>query len=404
MLSTAMVDALGGPSEFQGRFSFPFVTDMGPNTNFPGYELPPGVWTDDTSMTLCLAASLSGFSDGTQTKEDRNANGRFDEIHQLTLYSRWKDEGYLSSIDKCFDIGDTTKFALIDFKRQSDAGVDREAILDHLKKTFSKDAYSGNGSLMRVLPVGLAYWRNEEQAKTLARRSSLTTHPNSICQEVCEVWTGAITLILKNTTNGTIATTGPEVKISKLDVLAYFAHFPYTTYKLANALGIPHGIPPASTNLTEREAWYFQYHPILKLIKETQGPNAEAAGSKIVDESFPYYIPSEEKLSSSGFVLHTAVAALYCFFATRTFEEGALMAVNLGRDADTVGAIYAGLAGCWYSYAEGEDIEDSVFWTDKVRSWRDGLIKRNVVEEIAECLVLEEEKMKGASTMSNSAM
>lgn len=53
-------------------------------------------------------------------------------------------------------------------------------------------------------------------------------------------------------------------------------------------------------------------------------------------------------IQSSGYVLYTLEAALWAFFSTSTFQEGALKAVNLGDDADTVGAVYGGLSGAWY--------------------------------------------------------
>jgi len=41
-------------------------------------------------------------------------------------------------------------------------------------------------------------------------------------------------------------------------------------------------------------------------------------------------------------------AALWAFARTTTFREGALLAVNLGDDADTTGAIHGQLAGAFY--------------------------------------------------------
>lgn len=41
-------------------------------------------------------------------------------------------------------------------------------------------------------------------------------------------------------------------------------------------------------------------------------------------------------------------AALWAFHASDTFEEGALLAVNLGDDADTTGAVYGQIAGAYY--------------------------------------------------------
>lgn len=57
-------------------------------------------------------------------------------------------------------------------------------------------------------------------------------------------------------------------------------------------------------------------------------------------------LPSADALPSTGDVFSTRIAALYAFFAAGTFEEGALLCVNMSDDADTVGAVYGGLAGC----------------------------------------------------------
>jgi len=54
-LGLAMGDAVGTTVEFKPRGSFPPVTDM---VGGGVFGLKPGQWTDDTSMALCLAASL----------------------------------------------------------------------------------------------------------------------------------------------------------------------------------------------------------------------------------------------------------------------------------------------------------------------------------------------------------
>ena len=41
-------------------------------------------------------------------------------------------------------------------------------------------------------------------------------------------------------------------------------------------------------------------------------------------------------------------AALWALYCSESFEEGALLAVNLGDDADTTGAVYGQLAGALY--------------------------------------------------------
>ncbi|KAF9057125.1 ADP-ribosylglycohydrolase-domain-containing protein [Panaeolus papilionaceus] len=382
MLSTAMVDALGGPAEFHKRFSFDLITTMLPNENFPGKLKPqPGIWTDDTSMTLCLARSLAAFKE----TPDSPFCGGFDEVDQLNRYKQWYEEGYLSSVDKCFDIGNTVKLAISVFSKYST----EEALL-RIRSDLGAEQYCGNGSLMRVLPIGLSYWRDEEQAKIYARRSSQTTHPSTMCIEACEVWTGAICRIMEASVNSNPSPDfdDEDSMFSKLSVVEFISNFPFTDNALRESLTLPFGVPMRPEGRAEREAWYFKYHPLLRLITETQSipdPNR--------DPRLSFNIPSTQLLPSTGYVRHTIVAALYCFLATRTFEDGAIMAVNLGDDADTVGAIYAGLAACFYAGEEGGRAE-GVFWTKRVREWLQALVRIDLIEKVSEGLVGWEKKVE----------
>ena len=56
-----------------------------------------------------------------------------------------------------------------------------------------------------------------------------------------------------------------------------------------------------------------------------------------------------EHLVPSGYVLDTLQCALWCFTNTESFEEALVTAVNLGGDADTIGAVTGALAGAYYS-------------------------------------------------------
>jgi hypothetical protein len=62
-----------------------------------------------------------------------------------------------------------------------------------------------------------------------------------------------------------------------------------------------------------------------------------------------YKAKQEDEVDSTGFVIDALEAALWSFYNTDTYAEGLLKAVNLGGDADTVGAIYGQLAGAYYS-------------------------------------------------------
>jgi ADP-ribosyl-[dinitrogen reductase] hydrolase len=64
-----------------------------------------------------------------------------------------------------------------------------------------------------------------------------------------------------------------------------------------------------------------------------------------------YRKKQRDDLKSSGYVVHSLEAALWCFWKTKTFEEAVLEAANLGDDADTVAAICGQISGAHYGAA-----------------------------------------------------
>jgi ADP-ribosylglycohydrolase len=67
---------------------------------------------------------------------------------------------------------------------------------------------------------------------------------------------------------------------------------------------------------------------------------------EISDGSFKQRNPPE--IRGSGYVVQSLEAALWAFYHAENFKHGALLAVNLGEDADTTGAIYGQLAGAFH--------------------------------------------------------
>lgn len=57
---------------------------------------------------------------------------------------------------------------------------------------------------------------------------------------------------------------------------------------------------------------------------------------------------SRDEIKSSGYVIDTLEASLWCFLTTDNFKDCILKAVNLGDDADTVAAIAGAFAGLYY--------------------------------------------------------
>lgn len=164
LLGLACGDALGAPVEFKKRGSFLAVTDMQSGGVF---NLKAGQWTDDTSMALCLAASLI------------ECQG-FDAYDQMLRYCKWKDEGYLSSTGNCFDIGIATSLALSHFKKTGNPYSGN-----------SDPSKAGNGCLMRLASIALFFFSDLNLTIKMAAESARTTHGALECLEASQLF-GAI--------------------------------------------------------------------------------------------------------------------------------------------------------------------------------------------------------------------
>lgn len=176
LIGLAIGDALGTPFEFWRKEK---VIEYLKNNelklvSFQRGEVryPAGFYTDDTSLTLCLAISLieKGFS--------------LDD--QFERYYKWLTEGYLTPLGFCYGVGQQTFRAL-------NKGLKSGDLLDG-----SDEKAGGNGSLMRSAPLGLYYQGNLDEIKEKSLLSSYITHNNLIAGWSCVVLNSIISLILEN--------------------------------------------------------------------------------------------------------------------------------------------------------------------------------------------------------------
>lgn len=93
----------------------------------------------------------------------------------------------------------------------------------------------------------------------------------------------------------------------------------------------------------------------------------------------PLHTLKEEEISSSGYVLYSLEASLWCFLNSESYPEAVLKAVNLGEDTDTTGAITGGIAGIYYGF---ESIPEE---------WVEVLVRKEDIEKLCEKL---NEKLK----------
>ena len=168
MLALACGDALGAPAEFtrtreEMRRRFGHLTEM---VGGGGCGWAPGEWTDDTGMALCVAEGILEAPDDPV----RPVGARFLE---------WRKTAK--------DVGSTIGEALGGFR--GDWAAAARGTLQ-----VAKGRAAGNGSLMRTLPVALAYPRREEMLRQSAGISAMTHwDPQAeVCCAVYCLWIRAI--------------------------------------------------------------------------------------------------------------------------------------------------------------------------------------------------------------------
>lgn len=240
----------------------------------------------------------------------------FDPVDQMRRYVRWYREGYLSSTGELFDIGNATREALERFERTGEP---------YAGSTDPERA--GNGSIMRLAPVPMFYARGPlglsggpVEAIERCGESSSTTHGARICVDACR-YLGALIV-------GALNGADRESLLSE-------------------------GYCPVGG--------YWQEMPLCEEVSEV------AAGS------FKRRQPPQ--IRGRGYVVASLEAALWAFYNSDSFEQGALLAVNLGDDADTTGAVYGQLAGAFYGEKEIPE------------AWRRKLTHRSYIEGLAESLL-----------------
>jgi len=242
-IGLAIGDALGTPAEFKMPGEFEPITGM---RGGGAFRLNPGEWTDDTSMALCIAYSLSD-------------KGDFVPSDIMKRFVNWWQHGYASHNGRCFDIGTTTRKALQRFIKTGETSM-----------PDTDPMASGNGAIMRFSPIATFYHDNIDRMVEVAISQAMMTHPT------------------------------PE-SIREAETFARIIH------------GAMHG-------KTKEE---------------------------LIDCEKFKKIPAD-MVPATGYVVHTMFAAQWAVANSDNFCDALLKAVNLGDDADTVGAVTGQIAGALY--------------------------------------------------------
>jgi ADP-ribosylglycohydrolase len=214
----------------------------------------------------------------------------------MDKFLSWYKDGEYTPHGETFDIGMATSKAL----NKYDLGE------EPLKSGGTGERDNGNGSLMRILPV-LFYlqktygdnWIENEESYQIIHKISALTHAHKRSMIACGIY---------------------------LTIADYI----YKEYDLKEAVDL--GIEKSFQYYNDKEEFKEEIKHYIRLKNKNF--------SKL----------PEGEISSTGYVVHTLEAALWCLLNTYNYKECVLKAVNLGEDTDTVGAVAGGLAGLYYGY------------------------------------------------------
>ncbi|MBV5259642.1 ADP-ribosylglycohydrolase family protein [Synechococcus moorigangaii CMS01] len=177
LMGLCVGDALGVPVEFSSRAA----RQRDPVTEMRGYgthNQPPGTWSDDSSLTFCLAEAIAEVGLGEALPE-----------HLGRKMGLWLQEAYWTPHGETFDVGNTTAAAI----NKILAGI------NPLVAGGTGEHSNGNGSLMRILPLAFCGDRLSYGALLdTVHNISYLTHRHPRCLIACGIYITIALEILKN--------------------------------------------------------------------------------------------------------------------------------------------------------------------------------------------------------------
>ena len=228
----------------------------------------------------------------------------------MNNFIKWLSNNDYTPTGEAFDIGRTCLKSIIIYSQTKDIETCGRAA----------EHSNGNGSLMRMHPMSLyLYMRKDmtmDEKIDVIHKTSALTHAHERSKIGCGIYSFVLWELLNN----------PD-KESVLE------------------------------GLQKAKEYYREYPEFDKY-------------SRIFDKTF--ILTKRDDISSSGYVVSTLEAALWCLLTTNNYKECVLKAVNLGDDTDTVGAVAGGLAGALYGLASIPE------------KWLDVLKKKDYIEDMCE--------------------
>lgn len=325
LVGLAVGDALGAPFEFMATVDEPGAsgalveiaslaavgTELGAEVT-RGKALKEGQWTDDTSMALCLADSL--------------LLGRYDGSDVRVRFWCWWELGYNNTFRN-----DRAR----DHRRSVGLGGNVGKSLAAVRDSNPPSRYdvpsedSGNGSIMRLAPVPIAFSSDVKQAMAVSAESSRTTHPGRCAAAACRFLGFLICRAMSHTD-------GQSVR-QFLDDCAEEYLEKHSRLEEVDLRRLVLGKEPEGS---KERCWNWRA-PRLDVEASLAARRREGGynGYTVSDDYFGSYC------------MDALAVSLHCLYFSTCFAEAVVRCVNFLGDADSTAAVCGQVAGAFYGLA-----------------------------------------------------
>jgi ADP-ribosyl-[dinitrogen reductase] hydrolase len=297
------------------------------------FLLKPGQWTDDSSMGLCLLDSLI-------------AKPGFDALDCMMRFVMWTNLGYNNA------------FGFDPERRRDPSGFGRGSVGLGGNISLSIDGFmreprgatvagdfntNGNGSVMRLCPVAVRFWRDRSRAMDAAALSSLTTHQGIEAALCCRLLAFVTCAMIQ----------AADVPVAQRSQAAFRALFEQTLAAFLleppPACEDPESLDPGSR--VPKRVVHDAAVAGVRAIASSQSQGVDRNWNW-KDKSFTYS-PSrtnQQRGYVGSYCMDAMSMAFYRCYHSDDYLDAVLRAAGMGGDADSVGSIVGQILGAYYGH------------------------------------------------------
>lgn len=321
------------------------------------FRLKPGQWTDDSSMGLCLLDSLI-------------AKPEFDAMDCMMRFVMWTALGYNNAFG--FDRDRRTAGGMGSGSVGLGGNISlsiSKFLMEPCGATTAGDFNTnGNGSVMRLCPVAVRFWRDRRRAMDVAALSSLTTHQGIEAAMCCRLLV-FVTCAMIEAADAPVAQRSQATFRTLFDrTLAAFMQEP------PPVCDEPDLLDPV-TGISKQAAHDAAVAGVFAIASSrSQGSDRNWNWR---DEGFRYS-PSRmwtQRGYVGSYCMDAVSMAFHRCYHSEDYLDAVLRAAGMGGDADSVGSIVGQIMGAYYGHTA---IPFS--WAQALWHWDKGSVLRRVTQ------------------------